>query len=65
MFLNWCGVLTLETQGQAEPPQDQLAERLGEIQSFVSKCERGERRIGIADRREFCLAMDTTLPGKK
>jgi len=27
----------------------------------VSKCERGERRIDIAELREFCIAIDTTL----
>lgn len=41
--------------------QGQLAEKLGETQSFISKCERGERRIDIIELREFCLAMDTTL----
>ncbi len=28
---------------------------------FMSKCERGERRIDIAELREFCIAIDTTL----
>ena len=35
--------------------------RLGETQSFVSKCERGERRMDIVELRAFCHAMDTTL----
>ena len=50
-----------ETREKAGITQDELAERLGETQSFVSKCERGERRIDIAELREICFAMDTTL----
>ena len=50
-----------QTREKAGLTQDQLAERLGETQSFISKCERGERRIDIVELREFCLAMDTTL----
>lgn len=38
-----------------------LAERLGETQSFVSKCERGERRLDIVDLKEFCRAMGIPL----
>ena len=34
-----------ETREKANITQAKLAERLGETQSFVSKCERGERRI--------------------
>lgn len=43
--------------------QIDLAERLGEkaTQSFVSKCERGERRIDIAELRAFCKAMSIPL----
>lgn len=50
-----------ETREKAGLTQGQLAERLGETQSFISKCERGERRIDVVELREFCLAMDTTL----
>jgi len=50
-----------ETREKAGITQEELAERLGETQSFVSKCERGERRIDIAELREFCIAIDTTL----
>jgi len=38
-----------------------MATRLGESQSFVSKCERGERRMDIVELREFCKAMGLTL----
>lgn len=37
--------------------QVQLAERLGQTQSFVSKCERGERRLDIVETRAFCMAI--------
>ena len=37
--------------------QAELARRLGETQSFVSKCERGERRIDVVEARAFCQAM--------
>jgi len=50
-----------ETREKAGLTQEDLAKRLGETQSFVSKCERGERRIDIAELREFCRAMGTTL----
>ena len=41
--------------------QEDVAKRLGKTQSFVSKCERGERRLDIVDVREFCRAIGTTL----
>jgi len=37
--------------------QGQLANRLGRTQSFVSKCERGERRLDIVELRTFCIVM--------
>jgi transcriptional regulator with XRE-family HTH domain len=42
--------------------QGQLAEVLGETQSFVSKCERGERRLDIVEVRAFCLALGVPFP---
>ena len=38
-----------------------LAEKLGATQSFISKCERGERRIDALELRAFCLAMGVSL----
>ena len=49
------------TREKAGITQEELAKQIGETQSFVSKCERGERRIDIAELREFCIAIDTTL----
>lgn len=37
--------------------QTEVAERLGKTQSFVSKVERGERRIDIVELRAFCNAL--------
>lgn len=37
--------------------QEELAKRLRETQSFVSKCERGERRIDVVELRSFCRAI--------
>ncbi len=41
---------------KAELTQKDVAKRIGETQSFVSKCERGERRIDIIELRAFCKA---------
>ena len=37
--------------------QEQVAKYLQQTQSFVSKCERGERRIDIIELRAFCKAI--------
>jgi transcriptional regulator with XRE-family HTH domain len=37
--------------------QEQVAKRLQQTQSFVSKCERGERRIDVVELRAFCQAI--------
>jgi transcriptional regulator with XRE-family HTH domain len=39
--------------------QIEVAERLGQTQSFVSKVERGERRLDIVELRAFCSAIGT------
>lgn len=41
--------------------QIDVAARLNETQSFVSKCERGERRLDIVELRQFCRAIGTSL----
>ena len=50
-----------ETREKLGITQEDLAEKLGESQSFVSKCERGERRLDIVEVRQFCLAMNISL----
>lgn len=47
---------------KAEVTQIELANRLGRSQSFVSKCERGERRLDVVQLRQICHAIGTTLP---
>ncbi|BAN51101.1 helix-turn-helix domain-containing protein [Metapseudomonas resinovorans] len=37
--------------------QVELAERLGNTQTFVSKCERGERRVDAVELVEFAEAL--------
>jgi ribosome-binding protein aMBF1 (putative translation factor) len=41
--------------------QMQLAQRIGETQTFVSKCERGERRVDVVELRTFCQAFGLSL----
>ncbi len=41
--------------------QTQLAQRIGETQTFVSKCERGERRVDVVELRTFCQAFGLNL----
>ena len=53
--------LLREKREAAELTQIDLAERIGETQSYVSKVERGERRLDIVQLREFCKAMNMTL----
>jgi transcriptional regulator with XRE-family HTH domain len=50
-----------EARERAGLTQIQLAKRLGETQTFVSKCERGERRIDVMELRMFCHAFGLTL----
>ena len=45
----------------ADMTQDELASRLRKTQSFVSKCERGERRIDVIELRAFCKALKVSF----
>ena len=42
--------------------QIELAERLGQTQSFVSKVERGDRRLDIVQLRTILLEFGASLP---
>jgi transcriptional regulator with XRE-family HTH domain len=57
-------LLTLlrETRQAAGVTQVQLAERLDETQSQISKLERGEVRIDVIELRTILLALGATLP---
>jgi transcriptional regulator with XRE-family HTH domain len=50
-----------DARGRAGLTQAQLAERLDQTQSWVSKCERGERRLDVVEVRAFCRAMGLPL----
>lgn len=55
--------LLRETRERAGLTQIELAERLGETQSFVSKCERGERRLDVVEVAEICDALGVSFKG--
>lgn len=46
---------------ERELTQQDVATRLGATQTFVSKCERGERRLDIIELKNWCEAMEVTL----
>jgi transcriptional regulator with XRE-family HTH domain len=50
-----------EARERAGLTQVQLARKIGETQTFVSKCERGERRIDVVELRTFCHAFGLDL----
>lgn len=41
--------------------QEEVAQRLGKTQSFIGKCERGERRLDVIELQAFCHAFGMTL----
>lgn len=43
--------------------QTQVAETLGQTQSFISKVERGERRLDVVELRAFCKAIGISFAG--
>jgi transcriptional regulator with XRE-family HTH domain len=49
--------LLKKTRQDAGLNQEEVASRLGKTQAFVSKCERGERRIDVVEARAFCKAI--------
>ena len=46
---------------EAQLTQVQLAEKLEQPQSFVSKYEAGERRLDVMELRQVCLALGISL----
>jgi transcriptional regulator with XRE-family HTH domain len=54
--------LLREAREQAGVTQVQLAEKLHQTQSFVSKIERGDRRLDIIQLRAICQVLGLTLP---
>ncbi|MFN0277677.1 MAG: helix-turn-helix domain-containing protein [Pyrinomonadaceae bacterium] len=47
---------------QASLTQEQVARRLGQTQSFISKVERGERRIDIVELKAICEVLEISFP---
>jgi transcriptional regulator with XRE-family HTH domain len=53
--------LLREIRENAGISQIELAAKIGETQTFVSKCERGERRVDLIELRTFCTALGVPL----
>ena len=49
--------LLREVRQRAGVTQEELSKRLAATQSFVSKCERGERRMDVVELRTWCQAL--------
>jgi transcriptional regulator with XRE-family HTH domain len=54
-------LLLRATREKAGLTQADVAFRLNTSQSFVSKCERGERRLDIVELRSWCNALEMPL----
>lgn len=53
--------LLRKLRAEAGLRQTDLAEKLGEPQSYVSKYESGEQRLDLLELRSICLALGTDL----
>jgi transcriptional regulator with XRE-family HTH domain len=53
--------LLRQIRTEAGLTQTDVAQRLGQPQSFVSKYESGERRLDILELREVCAVIGVTL----
>lgn len=49
------------TREKAGLTQGNIAVKLNTTQSFISKCERGERRLDLVELRSWCEALDISL----
>jgi transcriptional regulator with XRE-family HTH domain len=52
--------LLKETRQEKSVPQTELAQRLGSTQTFISKVERGERRLDVVELVEIFEALDVS-----
>jgi transcriptional regulator with XRE-family HTH domain len=53
--------LLKELRAQSLITQTELAEKLGQSQSFISKCERCERRLDVLELNAWCKALGSSL----
>lgn len=53
--------LLRQARQEAGLTQIELAKRLRVTQTFVSKCERGDRRMDVLELARFCVAMGSSL----
>jgi transcriptional regulator with XRE-family HTH domain len=53
--------LLRQVRQEAGLRQQDLAARIGELQSFVSKYESGERRLDVLELRQICIALGISL----
>jgi transcriptional regulator with XRE-family HTH domain len=54
-------LLLRQVRNEAALTQTEVARRVGQPQSFVSKYESGERRLDILELRAVCSAMGVSL----
>ena len=50
------------TRKAAGVTQIEMAQRLDEVQSFVSSCERGQRRLDMVEVWRWCQALGVSFP---
>lgn len=54
--------ILIEARKRGGLSQQDLAEKLGKPQSFVSKYERGERRLDVVEFIQVCRALEISAP---
>lgn len=54
--------LLRQARAQSRMTQGELALQLNTSQSFISKCERGERRLDFVELRAWCGALGVRFP---
>lgn len=52
--------LLIAARESVKMTQEDLAAALDETQSFVSKCERGQRRLDVVELRMWCSALNVS-----
>lgn len=52
--------LLIAARESVQMTQEDLAAALQETQSFVSKCERGQRRLDVVELRMWCSALNVS-----